>query len=358
MSNTLLPRVTFGLVNCNRLYYLKSCLESIVDCTYDYPNVEIIVVDNASIEEGTDEYLKELKERGVLVHRTAHRDPANEYPRALNYIVKNATGDFVCPLAGDMQFVVKGGWLERYVKLYMENLGKIGCIPFDAQRRVTNQSHQYSEALEVEGMRFLCDFSRPPIATSANAMFYRENLNLVGQWNTNNMSHEGGTHGEDAESKMWSKVKELHDNGTVKWNQILPIVPVSVAIWTDPRGSSVRVRGNKRYGKYFEPKEEYMYYKVRSFEEAMKLDDFKRLVPVEIETIAVGVGWDVPIDETGSWKKNPIIPFESKEGEFAPGLRAKEDEGTILEPNLVIAESDHAPEETPEYIDNWLNGDD
>ena len=49
-------KVSFGIVNYNRLFYLKSCLESIVDCTFDYPNTEIIDVDNASVEEGTDEY--------------------------------------------------------------------------------------------------------------------------------------------------------------------------------------------------------------------------------------------------------------------------------------------------------------
>ena len=55
-----LPKVSFGLVNCNRLFYLRSCLESLIHCTQDYPNKEIIVVDNASVESGTDEYLKQI----------------------------------------------------------------------------------------------------------------------------------------------------------------------------------------------------------------------------------------------------------------------------------------------------------
>ena len=33
-----LPKVSFGLVNCNRLFYLKSCLESLIYCTEDYAN--------------------------------------------------------------------------------------------------------------------------------------------------------------------------------------------------------------------------------------------------------------------------------------------------------------------------------
>jgi hypothetical protein len=326
-----------------------------MDCAYDYPNIEIIVVDNASVEEGTDEYLEELRTRDVHVHQTKIRDPANEYASALNYIVKNATGEFICPLAGDMQFVVRGGWLERYVSFYMENMENIGCIAFDAQRRITNESHQYSLPVDAKGMRFVCDFSRPPVATSANAMFSRENLMKMGPWNISNASHEGGTHGQDTETKMWNRVKSLHESGLVSWSQVLPIVPVSIAIWTDPRGSSVRVRGNKRYGKYFEPKEKYMYYKVRSFDKAMGMDNKDRVVPIEIESVAVGLGWKVPIDENGNWKKNPIIPFEAKDGNFAPGIKADKDEGVILDSSLTKISP--SPEELPSYINEWFSGD-
>ena len=59
MSN--LPKVSFGLVNCNRLFYLKSCLESLIYCTEDYDNKEFLVVDNASVEKGTEEYLEQLR---------------------------------------------------------------------------------------------------------------------------------------------------------------------------------------------------------------------------------------------------------------------------------------------------------
>ena len=36
MNDTL--KVTFGIVNCNRLYYLKASLESLIECTDDYKN--------------------------------------------------------------------------------------------------------------------------------------------------------------------------------------------------------------------------------------------------------------------------------------------------------------------------------
>ena len=84
------PLVTFGFVNCNRLHYLRSCVESLLICTESYKNKELIIVDNASIEAGTDVYLAELKERGYHVEKTETRDPENEFAKALNYINENA----------------------------------------------------------------------------------------------------------------------------------------------------------------------------------------------------------------------------------------------------------------------------
>ena len=37
------PLVSVGIVNCNRLHYLRSCLESFLECTEDYTNKEVIV---------------------------------------------------------------------------------------------------------------------------------------------------------------------------------------------------------------------------------------------------------------------------------------------------------------------------
>jgi len=123
----------------------------------------------------------------------------------------------------------------------------------------------------------------------------------------------------------------------------MPAVPVSAAIWTDPRGSSVRVRGNMRYGKYFEPKEGYKYYHVRTFDEAMSMDTGE--LPVEIERVAVGVGWEVPIDELGNWKKNPLVLDDG--GDFSPGLKVSKDEVFILETKENTKE--------PSYLNDWLS---
>jgi len=90
-----MKKVTFGIVNCNRLFYLKSCLESLIDTTQNYENKEIIVIDNASVEAGTNEYLEEIQEKGITVIRKLERNPANEFAIGLNTIISKATGDYI-----------------------------------------------------------------------------------------------------------------------------------------------------------------------------------------------------------------------------------------------------------------------
>ena len=127
MSNEL-PLVTFGFVNCNRLHYLKSCLESLLETTEDYENKQIIVVDNASVEPGTDEYLDDLRNRGFSVFKQEERDPSNEYAKALNIIAENAEGDYVAPIPADMQFVAKGKWLREYILFFEKYKNNVGCM--------------------------------------------------------------------------------------------------------------------------------------------------------------------------------------------------------------------------------------
>ena len=56
---------------------------------------EIIVIDNASQESVTKEYLDSIESSLVKVYRTEKRDPSNEYARGLNTIYEKSDGEFV-----------------------------------------------------------------------------------------------------------------------------------------------------------------------------------------------------------------------------------------------------------------------
>ncbi len=67
-------KVSFGIINYNRLYYLKSCAESLMKSIGDYEDVELICIDDDSREEGTKEYLQTLEDRGwIVINQEDHR---------------------------------------------------------------------------------------------------------------------------------------------------------------------------------------------------------------------------------------------------------------------------------------------
>lgn len=308
-----LPKVSFGLVNCNRLFYLKSCLESLIHCTEDYPNKEILVVDNASAETGTSEYLKEIKDRGISVHQEKERDPSNEFARGLNTICEKTDGDFVVPLQSDMQFFVRNGWLKSYVEFFQKNLDKIGCIALDAQRKVRLNQGSYLFPREQTEFKFVYGRSYSPIHGAADVMYSRETIKEIYPWNIKNSNHEGG---EDSETKMLEKVKKMLAKKNKEVFLTMPVFPVSAAIYTDPRGTNARIRGDKRYGKYWPPKQDsFRYYKIWDYQEALELSSDID-VPLGIEFTAKPIGWEQPLDGNGNWLKNPIRPENCSESDY------------------------------------------
>ena len=345
------PLVSVGIVNCNRLYYLQSCVESFLECTEDYPNKELVVVDNASTEEGTEEYLLDLESRGHRVVRMTARDPSNEFAKGLNTIVAETTGDYVVMLQGDMQFIVKDGWLGEYVKIYQENPG-IGCITFDAQRKVTNDRNQMtSPGTSKDGrFKFVADISRPRTSGAADVMYSRNVLNALGPWAVRNEQHE---YTGDSESKMLERIQQIQQQyPDLPWATVMPVYPVAIAIYTDARGTNARVREYRRYGDYWPPLEGHSYYQIVDVESVYEIEDYEeRNKPYSIEDVAVAAGeWSLPKDSAGAWLKNPLRPEDAKPGEWEDLPTPEGYQQDQIPPNEVKDE----PKDTTEYMDEWL----
>ena len=335
-------KVSFGIINCNRLFYLKSCVESLAECTKDYFHKEIIIVDNASIEDGTSEYLLELENRGYRVIRHKTRDPSNEFAKAMNSIVEIYTGDYLCILQGDLQFTLSSGWLAHYVDFYEKNKSNIGCMGLDAQRRVTNESHTPYGVDEKENReyRFLIDLKRNPISGAGDALYSREIIDLISPWSSQNKSHEGG---EDSETKMIKKSHSIIEKNSLNLYFAMPVIPPAAAIYTDARGTNARIRGNKRYGDYWAPKEDFRYYKIHDYDEMISRQDEESGIPLPIETMAIPIGFSAPIDSNGSWKKNPIRPESCEPSDYV----CIGDSSTDIDDHTVVSLDDT-------YIEKWL----
>ena len=315
-----LPKVTFGIVNCNRLHYLKASLESLLLCTADYTNKEIMIIDNASIEKNTSEYLDEKEKQGIKIFRRKERDPANEFSIALNTIVENSTGKYVCLLQGDTQFVIKGGWLKEYVT-YFEKYGEfIGGITFDAQRRVRLDSSKFYAFNEKDfktKFPIAVDINRNPVSGAGKTMYSKSLLEKIYPWPTtsNNQTIADATGG--SEDIIRKRVNNLiANNEIVKPYACMPKFPVSISIYTDIRGTNARIRGNRLYGDYWPGKINNMYYEIFEYEDITSNNKFKNKI-ISIEDIAKPLGdWKLPLDPNGNWKKNSIKMSSEKEDDF------------------------------------------
>lgn len=117
------PRASIIVITWDNLAFTRLCLASVIENT-DYPNYELIVVDNASTD-GTVQELQRLARdlphiRVILNDRNAGFGPAN------NQGLAAATGDIFVLLNNDT--VVPRGWLSR-LSLHLENpaLGLLGA---------------------------------------------------------------------------------------------------------------------------------------------------------------------------------------------------------------------------------------
>ena len=118
------PPVTLIVPTRNALALLRQCLESIVLAT-NYPDFDILVVDNGSDDPATLAYLKGLDgQQGIRVLRDDH--PFN-YSALNNMAVRQARGQVVGLINNDVE-VIAPGWLEEMVALALQpGVGAVGA---------------------------------------------------------------------------------------------------------------------------------------------------------------------------------------------------------------------------------------
>ncbi|HIJ37820.1 MAG TPA: glycosyltransferase family 2 protein [Rhodospirillaceae bacterium] len=102
------PRVSLIIPTRDRVELLRQCVDGLLDGT-DYPDYEIIIVDNDSQHPASHAYFAQLKRRGVRVLH--HGGPFN-YPALNNGAVAQASGDLICLLNNDIK-IIHADWLRE-----------------------------------------------------------------------------------------------------------------------------------------------------------------------------------------------------------------------------------------------------
>jgi len=107
-----LPLVSMIIPTKDKLELLRPCVDSLLGRT-DYPNFEIIIVDNASIEERTSRYLEKVGDDD-RVRVIRYGEPFN-YSAINNLAARHARGTFLCLLNNDTE-VVEPSWLSELMR--------------------------------------------------------------------------------------------------------------------------------------------------------------------------------------------------------------------------------------------------
>lgn len=313
------PLLTIGIVSCNRLHYLRALIES-MRCSAPLDRLEVIVVDNASIEPGLREYLEAVD---FIRHRVFRktRSPATEAAEALNTIIELASARHVLLLTDDVQFIVRGeAWVHGVLELSQE-YPQLGSIMPIALRRVTIDRYFRSATgrlfarwvprrirTQDGSVRVVC-FRRRELGITHSALGVTrvETWKAVGPFRTSGAPQTMQDAGGGAEDDV---VRRYRQSG-LRLRKALLEVPVIAEIITDPRGTQARVRGNRRYGRYVPPPAGVLYYRIRDEAHAAALP--RHGAAVAFEDIVEPLGFELPYDEQGNRLKNPLgidDPFE------------------------------------------------
>ena len=117
----VLPKVSILIPTRDQVKLLRTCVEGVLTGT-DYPNMEVIIVDNNSSNPETLTYLSELSALGVVI--LPHPYPFN-YAAVNNRAADIASGEFICLLNNDIEIFDKQ-WLKNMVRHAVRS--KVGVV--------------------------------------------------------------------------------------------------------------------------------------------------------------------------------------------------------------------------------------
>jgi GT2 family glycosyltransferase len=119
-----LPLVSIIIPTRDRLDILKMCIDSIIEHTV-YPNWEIIIIDNNSIEAQTHEYFTKVsKDDRICVY--PYNKPFN-YAQLNNFALTHAQGEILTLLNNDIE-IISDEWLSELVRHALRpEIGVVGA---------------------------------------------------------------------------------------------------------------------------------------------------------------------------------------------------------------------------------------
>lgn len=131
---TSLPLVSILIPTRDMLHFLRPCIQSILERT-QWPNYEIIIIDNQSSCPETLAYMQALEKTAPRCRVISYDKPFN-YSAINNEAARQANGDIICLLNNDTE-VISADWLDEMVsQLLQPQVGVVGARLYYTDGRV------------------------------------------------------------------------------------------------------------------------------------------------------------------------------------------------------------------------------
>jgi GT2 family glycosyltransferase len=117
------PLVSIIIPTKDKLDLLAKCIDSIEKNHQFYPNYEIIIINNNSVEEKTHQYLKNITTNKHI--RVLDDTSPFNYPALNNRAAKIAQGEVLCLMNNDIE-IITPDWLEEMVSFALRE--DVGCV--------------------------------------------------------------------------------------------------------------------------------------------------------------------------------------------------------------------------------------
>lgn len=128
--NSEKPLVSILIINFNGYRFLKTCFDSLQNCTY--PNLEIIFIDNYSTDESVAFVTQNYPEVKIVQNTENYM-----FARGNNEGIKVANGEYICLLNNDVE--VDPGFIEPIIDIF-EKYPEIGACQ-SKLLEMKNRSH-------------------------------------------------------------------------------------------------------------------------------------------------------------------------------------------------------------------------
>jgi len=232
---------TFAVLHCNRLYYLKNCLQSIIEFV-GLDGINLLVIDNGSTEPGIHEYLSSLPGE-VDVKQFKDRSP-HELHRAMNYAIKYSrkqNNKYVNFIQEDYQYLYSHDSLLKWVHEAFESNPKVVQLQSNmGWRRKIKKMGKFS-IVDVNGIKWQLLHKKPPCDNGFTRVDLYDKIGLYPKKISIHGREKGYTAGES-----WIKSK------CRKYRRMMLAEP-NMGMLMD----CAYVRNNYRIGKYFPPPNKY-----------------------------------------------------------------------------------------------------